>query len=355
MMAGIELGLDDLAKYPFLREAGEHVRKWNLSIDDLCQTDYVKVVNRAKRRVLEAIRYGKVSNETSEGESEILSFPIAIMLVKATGSDHLASRFSHAEAIRIEQSLEAEKKSVIAHIFRSLLKIDLIYSETKIGGQEFDYGIDFVDYLKLSAQLQQPEWKLVNRPLNKGTVYLKSHDLIRLIRDEIHSTIYNRIKAVNLSRIPPLFENMVKEISESFPTPKSFKKTLIVTPKEYPPCVVHILDLLQRGQNMPHYGRFLMTTYLLAVGKTVSDIVKLFPRSPDFNERLTRYQVEHIAGLRGGRVKYRVPRCRSLQTHKLCLRPDRCDDIKSPIQFGQKATKSNKGRKAEWMKKPSPS
>jgi DNA primase large subunit len=92
--------------------------------------------------------------------------------------------------------------------------------------------------------------------------------------------------------------------------------------------------MLERGENVPHYGRFLMATYLLSVGKSVDDIVALFPKAPDFKQNITKYQVEHLAGLKGGRTRYRVPSCKTLQTHQFCFKdPVKCYEISSPMQY----------------------
>jgi DNA primase large subunit (EC 2.7.7.-) len=65
---------------------------------------------------------------------------------------------------------------------------------------------------------------------------------------------------------------------------------------ETPPCMASILESLKRGENLPHVARFAITAYLLRQGWDVDRIVDLFRSAPDFNERITRYQVQHIAG-----------------------------------------------------------
>ena len=55
---------------------------------------------------------------------------------------------------------------------------------------------------------------------------------------------------------------------------------------------------------------------------------------PDFNERLTRYQVEHIAGGRGSRTKYIPPRCDTLRTHGVCpSMDDICREVRHPLAY----------------------
>jgi DNA primase large subunit len=62
--------------------------------------------------------------------------------------------------------------------------------------------------------------------------------------------------------------------------------------------------------------------------------VKVFVSVTDFDEEFTRYQIEHIAGLRGSRTRYTPPTCSTLRTHGVCVNPDRiCGRIKHPLSY----------------------
>jgi len=100
-----------------------------------------------------------------------------------------------------------------------------------------------------------------------------------------------------------------------------------------PPCMRAILDALKRGENLPHTARFAITTYLLKRGWDVEQIVDLFRNAPDFNEKITRYQVQHIAGRAGGRKEYAVPSCKTMREWGLCI--TNCG-IKNPLEYGRK-------------------
>ncbi|MGQ9468600.1 MAG: hypothetical protein ACUVTD_02045 [Nitrososphaerales archaeon] len=328
----IEFGLEDLAKYPFLKEAGDYVKELSLSIEDLRQDDYKPALERAKNRVIEAIKKNFISIEIEEPNLEILSFPLAMMLVKAIGIDYFMSRYSLAESLRAERLLEKEKKPIISNIFKRAFNVDLISIEHDF----FDFKMNMVEYLLRATNFHKPEWKLVNRIVEDGFVYIKTRELVRLIREEIRKIVYERMKSLSLPKMPENVKEIIDEISKALP-PLPSKELQEVTPRNYPPCVVYVLDLLQRGQNVPHYGRFLLTSYLLGIGKSVEDVINIYQRAPDFNERLTKYQVEHIAGMRGGRRRYKVPNCRTLITHGLCFKDEiLCVRIRNPLQFGRK-------------------
>ena len=105
---------------------------------------------------------------------------------------------------------------------------------------------------------------------------------------------------------------------------------VVNTPHGNPPCMTAILEALKRGENLPHTARFAIATYLLKRGWDVEQIVELFRNAPDFNEKITRYQVQHIAGRAGGRKEYNVPSCKTMKEWGLCVA--NCG-IKSPLQY----------------------
>jgi DNA primase large subunit len=302
---------------------------------------------------MESFRGGKVSDKTSENrEIEIMSFPVSLMLVKSTKLDHITERYALAEAIRVEGILKQEKNDrVIEDIFSNFLGINLERSDDP-RYPKFRISID--DYVERAVHFHKPEWKLVNRLLKDGKVFVTQQDLIRLIREEIRELIVQRLGRVNIPKLPVGIDEVVKRLIASAPPPPRSTYTIInVSPENYPPCVREALNLLEKGQNVPHYGRFLMASYLLAVGKSVDDIMALFPKAPDFKASVTKYQVEHIAGLKGGRTRYSVPSCKTLLTHSFCFKdPVKCYEISSPLQYPSKirtpeGSTENDGKKKE--------
>jgi len=345
MLNNITFGKMDFAKYPFLNETGDYVRRLNIKLEDFAQHDYQAIIERAEQRVFEAVLHGKVSGDFGEPDIEILSFPLALIIVKASGLEHLMLRYSYAEAMRVEKFLEEERKYIITNIFSKVLNIDLREVTSETLRENFDFLIHVTEYLKRAPSLNSLEWKLNNRVVDHGYVYLKIQDLVRLIREEIRRIIYIKLKELSVPALPSTIEESVKKIRTLSPPYVTFKESVEVSPENYPPCVKHILNLIQKGDNITHYGRFLLTTYLLSVGKSIDDVLTIYPKLPDFRESLTRYQVEHIAGLRGGRVRYKVPTCGTISTHNLCFKDIKlCNNIKSPLQFNKKYEKYKKGK-----------
>ena len=71
-------------------------------------------------------------------------------------------------------------------------------------------------------------------------------------------------------------------------------------------------------------------------GQSVQQIAPLFKNAPDYNERVTLYQLNHLAGTSGAGTQYSCPSCEKLKTQNLCFATSECDNIINPLQFGRK-------------------
>ena len=74
-------------------------------------------------------------------------------------------------------------------------------------------------------------------------------------------------------------------------------------------------------------------------------MVEMYSQRGDFDPRIARYQVEHIAGLKGSRTRYSVPRCSTMQTHGLCIENGRlCGGVRSPMEYYRRMAAAKGGR-----------
>ena len=110
--------------------------------------------------------------------------------------------------------------------------------------------------------------------------------------------------------------------------------------KEYPPCVKHAISVMNRGDNLSHSGRLLLATYMFAREMGIEDIVEFYKNAPDFNVKVTTYQLEQLSGEKGSGTKYRCPSCSNLDTKGLCYRTEECGKIVNPIQFKSFSSKN---------------
>lgn len=339
----------DLAKYPFTREAIEYIRELDVKVDELVSPEYVEIINRAEQRVEDALIDRIVKWETtSMHDVEILSFPMAILLVVAIGDDFLKRRYALAEAKRVDGLLQREEDGKLVGIAESSFNWRVKRIPKKIN-QPYDYSLNFVDYLKNAPGFHDDKWKLVNRTMVNGEVFLKKDELARLISEEVRKYVQKTVENNPKTQLPPLFVQRLERINQVLAQRKEstrleeLPKTAIIA--AYPPCIKRLYDSLLAGQHISHVGRFTLTSFLLNLGMNPEELLKLYTSISDFSERLTRYQVEHIAGKKGSGTKYTPPSCDTLKTHGLCLGPDDlCPKIKHPLSYYRRKIRQMKTR-----------
>lgn len=327
----------DQAKYPFLTDAAEEVKREDLDIQSLDNPEVRLIIKRAMERVEEALRTDppQVSYRRRKEDIEIPSFPVAVLIAAASGSNYIKRRYALAEARRAYELLMEEKKEKFLEIARKF-RWRIRCPEASIGGRRFDFAVFFADYLRNTRPFHETRFKLINKLMIRGEVYLTKREAARLLREEIRRRIEERLSADVRSILPDSLLNQIEDLKKRYAgRVKEF--TFEEFPREtrleaLPPCIGQLLSAAKAGRHISHLGRFTLTSFLLNVGMKPPDVVEIFRSSSDFNERLTRYQVEHIAGARGSGTKYLPPSCETLKTHGLCPGPDElCRGVKHPL------------------------
>jgi DNA primase large subunit len=337
----IKLGTSDLAKYSFLNEASDYIRETHFEFEEFNRPEMKHVIDRAAERIEVEITKGLVYEKLDKYEIEILTFLVTLIIAKSIGSESILKKYSLFEAMRAEKYLTEDlrkernnerKRLLLFKIFEDLFKInvDLDSKDNNL------FKVRVTDYLTRAPNFHEEEWKLINRLVHNGYVYLDADETVRLIRSEITSLIYSRVKTMTLSNLPESIKAKVDDLRTKLKPHYEYRR---YQPTHYPPCIKKALEIMNRGENLPHSARLMLATYMLAIGKSVDDIVILFHNAPDYNENITKYQVEHLAGNRGSHTKYSVPSCEKLRNENLCFATEECNGITNPIQFRSKLFK----------------
>jgi len=329
----------DYAKYPFTDEAAEFVRQWEVNVSDLANPEYSAVLERADERVEEALVKGVVSwIDTPEYEVEVLSYPTALLLVSVVGDAYLKRRYALAEAKRASSLLEGEEDEKIVSIARNSFRWRVRRVDSTRELRYFDFALFFVDYLKHAPGFHADEWKLVNRVMTGGEVFLRREELVRLMEEEVRRRIEERIDSSPKVELPEALGERLRRIAlllgrfrERFELEEQPEGVVV---EAFPPCIRGLYSALLSKQHLSHMGRLTLTSFLLNVGMSPEELIKLYTSLSDFDERMTRYQVLHIAGEKGSRTKYTPPKCSTLRTHGLCIEKDwMCDRVKHPLGY----------------------
>jgi DNA primase large subunit len=304
-------------------------------IEDLTSPELERVLERSEERVEDAILYALVGRKTRNDEIEILSFPAAVMLTVATGNSFIKKRYALAEAKRIYEDLREENREQILEIATDL-GWKLALNQSSVSTMEF--AVDFRDYLRSATHLRDKKWKLVNRILSNGAVYLSRNETSRLLSEEARRRVEERLEVKELPEFPKKIVNVVEKLKKLSAEKigkteiEEFPKVMVQT--AFPPCIAALYLAFSSGRHISHIGRFALTSFLINIGMPSENLIELFKNVSDFNEKMTRYQVEHIAGETGSRTRYIPPRCDTLKTHGICTNPDEmCKRIRHPLAY----------------------
>ena len=331
-----------------MKEAAEHVRSIGIDFNELEQDSdfYRPFLDRAEKRVENALRdvssYAKIkpANEMSDREKEIetFSFPLAVMLTVGTEDSFIKSRFALTEAKRASALLKGEEKEMLLNIANNF-----DWNVEDFGLDPYVFAVSFTVFLKNSIGFHDKRWKLVNQKMVDGKVYLTKQKASRLLEEEVRKYVQSRLDT-KIKYLPPSIMVRVTRLrqlaSEKQEQIKREEMPDRVVMEAFPTCIKGVYERVSDGRPAFHIGRFALTSFMLNIGMSEEDVFKFFRSVSDFNERMTRYQVEHIGGTRGSGTKYTPPNCSTLRTHGICISPEpECDGAVNPLVCYKKKLK----------------
>jgi DNA primase large subunit len=321
----ITLGV--LSRYPILPETRQFFETF--AVEEL--EGYAEAT---KLRITEALQRGEKGVLPREDAFEdLLTFGLARVLCIAIGEPWLLKRWALAEAARMERYLHVETKELKELVLKTVLNIEAV--DDRRLNDEFEYRMHFSKYLQLIRELSGPEWRLVNRMLTKGYVYLTEAEAVRLFRQRAYQMLSSveNVPKVKIKNLPPKLQEAAEDIvKELVKLRSSYEPVTAPAPGDWPPCMEAIRA---RVAEASHKELFTLTAFMINKGHSKEEILALLAERPDFNEKIARYQVEHIAGLRGSRTRYKPPSCQTMRSLGLCVEDGKyCPRwIQNPLQY----------------------
>jgi len=354
----------DYRKYPFMVNIGKFIKERyaeGITITDVVLHSGGKILERAEERIIHALKDGVIHNPSSDisTDEEVLAYYLSLILLGFINNKWLISRYADAEAKRIYSHLIKDNDAVLEVVAKVLgldahylgdrkVKIPYMKVKDQILYLELPYAVHYIDYVKASLRLSKdPTWKLTNQFIKKGYVYLDKRRFARMLEEVIREEISKSIEYVK--EIPKQFEPIVNKLKEMIKELQGEEVAKIVkegiTAKEFaeklkekvqgqiffeafPPCMTRLYNAVISGENLSHHERFALATFLLHIGMDVESVLNVFKHVPDFNERIARYQIEHLAGLRGSKKQYMPYSCATMKTLGLCI--SECN-IRNPL------------------------
>jgi DNA primase large subunit len=329
------------ARYPYLSAAREAVDRAEIDLGEVIATE-TAVTERALERVESAIAEGTIGDPHRRIRVELLSYPVARVLVSLVDQPVCTRKYARAEAETAHDRFTEEFEA--ATEFRSTsteqLTLDQLLSEFDLVGAireiESGYRIEVGAYLDLAADQRGDQWRLVNRPLSDGWVRIGSDELYILLKQAIRHRVEEGLPVQVPDQIGDELETEVTHLEEQLAALDLTHDIDTVVPELFPPCMQALLDQIQKGEHLEHHSRFAIAAFLTSIGMTTDEIVDLFQVNPGFGEEATRYQVNHIRG-ETSPTEYSTPSCSTMQSYGDCVNMDNlCEKISHPMAYYEK-------------------
>ncbi len=320
-------------KYPFSKSAKSVVSRYNLTFEDIDES----ILHKAQA-IIRATFEGRERKTIIEDNkevllSEILAFTVSKILVSLINRLELNRKFVKLYESSILNNLEEEDENNLFEIADEL---------NICRGTEKNFSVPLQDYLR--PEIEDQNEKLVNKKIRGGTVFLDRAEFMKLISKIAAHELKNSLVSIGAGRkdfpanLKKSAEFLDLEFAQTARAQFSKSDFGAIAPEAFPPCMAKIYSELLNGVNVTHSGRFAIATFLASIGMPAQKITDSFRRTPNFNESITRYQVERIAGEKG--EKYSCPSCDKMRSYQLCVA--NCP-VSHPIQFyGVELTKGKK-------------
>ncbi len=320
--------LDDTSlfgEYPFLPGAEALLRDQGWTVRSLLEDPaYQEARALGRARILAAADDPRAIRNVAEfatatPEVRYLSFLFARLVLAAAPSFAALRRWAVAESKRSSARLESLTGAEQEEELRTVAaKLRATLTPAADG-----WEVGLVDYLRLAAPIREGDFRLVRQEVRRGSVVVRPQRAARLLEEAIRRTLAEPV---------PLTEDVVRFVREReaelleqlvarmpLPVARTGLPGGMLRPDRFPPCIRKMRRTLQAGENLSHAGRFALAAFLHRAGADAETIVDAYRGAPDFDESVTRYQVEHITQHDGG-VGYEPPECETLRSHGLCVR-----------------------------------
>ena len=345
------------ARYPFLDAAREAVSDEGVDLARVVSEEPA-VLERATERIEHALEEGRVGEQHRRVRVEVLSYPVARVLVSVVDEHVLTRKYARAEAETAHERFEADRQTdELKSRGRESLTLPGLLREFDLSGAVRErpdgYAVEVGTYLRLAADQWGDEWRLVNRQLRDGVVPVSERELLSLVREAVSQRVAEGLPLSVPDRVAAQLDEREAHVRELLADLELMRDIDTVVPELFPPCMTHLLDAIHKGEHLEHHSRFAIASFLTSIGLSTDEIVELFEVNPGFGEEVTRYQVDHIRGDTSP-TEYSPPSCATMQSYGDCVNmDDLCETISHPLSYYEKKLENTDEDELEdWRDRP---
>jgi len=353
------------ARYPFFEGAREAVREAELSPAALVRAD-APAVERGRERVERALMEGTVTAEEPrrwDADTEVLSYPIARILVSLIDTPAAVEKYAVAEAATARKRLDADfvaadelesagrTRASREEVLQEFALADAVRPERddRAGSERrgrsgsgrrepTHYWIGIGSYLDLADAGWGGRWRLVNREVAAGEVRATAEDLSRLLEAAVQRRVASGLPfevrgSEGGDAIAEALTPAVSDLRELLNDHDATGRTPVeaVVPALFPPCMRTLVQRARDDGELPTTAEFSLTSFLVALGMDAGDVTTLLDVGGDAAERIGT-RVEYLAERDG--AQYPPPSCATMKAYGDCVDPDdRCETISHPLSY----------------------
>ena len=330
------------AKYPFFEGAREAVAGASASLPTLVAED-APAVERARERVERALLEGTVEPEGGaftgtdgrvEIRSELLSYPIARILVSLLDSEPAIEKYAAAEAAtaldRLRADLDADDGLRSTPTPRVGLDDALdefglgddVRAEPARGSRDpSHYWVAVGPYLRFTSPSWGASWRLVNRALADGAVRVSREELLEVLGTAIEARVREGLPfGLDADEgIAADLESRVAELKRLLSERTYTGPIDVVAPALFPPCMTNLIEKAERDVTLTAPESFALMAFLVGIGMTPDEVVA-FCADTSLDAEGIRYQTEYLRDDRG--TQYPPPTCETLANYGICHNED---------------------------------
>ncbi len=321
---------DLLPRYPFLREGLKDFFRESKSLADFLKENK-SLLKEVSEDILSLVNSKNIAFEWKT-EERVKKYILAKILLTYIRDYFVSAKYAIKERNVLYENLKLEKDD------RVIIKIGMelgINMQLKNGR----FLIPIPSFLRNAVVFNDKELKLCNQEMSGGNVIASREITSKILREAFYRKYMREVN--ELSEFPDEVSAILKEYADPIlirgEQIKQERANLGPLNKNaFPPCLSMIISQMEKGANVSHPARFYLVTFLHRIGLPNEEIMKYFGEVPDYVEKMTKYQVEHITGKGRGR-EYSVPSCQTLGSLGLCYRESdelcRTGKINHPLQY----------------------
>ncbi len=330
------------ARYPFLARAREAVREADVDLAELATAEEGPVLTRAIERIQNAIEAGVVGDQHPTPRVELLSYPLARVLVSLLDQPGLSRRYTDAEAATAYERFTAdvEDDTELRSVSSPSLTLEELLREFDLGAvirqlpqkhaPDGGFAVEVGTYLRLAGGFDADRWRLVNRAVADGRVPVTRGELYDLLREAVRARVAEGLPMDVPDEIRDGLAAEVADLESRLADHDLSRDIDAVVPELFPPCIEALLERTAETDPLPEHSRFALVTFLASIGMATEEIVDHV--AIEGGEDLVERQVALVADETGG--VYPPPSCRTMQAYGDCVNQDAlCDRIGHPLEY----------------------